>query len=220
MKTSMRAWAVGLVWGVGCMACGRSAPPSAAPVVTAGDTEAGASVAGEPALHTEWVGLVADFETPGDVNNAGGKFGFWNSDVPDPKGICLTRVVEGGVEGGHALKIDYDITAEANGKGAYSGIWVHLNDFNASSFKKLVFQARSEVAGPDFYVELKNEGGTNVARQKATGVGGEWTTVEIPLERFFEITDWTKLTEMTFVFDHDVSASLKGSYLVDNIRFE
>ena len=160
--------------------------------------------------------LIADFEMIGEFNNVGGKYGAWASGPPDPAGKCAVELSPEGEGGGSALRISYDITTP----GSYGGIWMHLENFDASADTCLVLSVRTPDAGPDFFVELKDSAGRNVSRAKATGVGKTWTKVSLPFSAFEKIKEWNRLYELALVFDQNVSTVKKGTYIIDNIRFE
>lgn len=223
----MRRILAGVTLGFMVMACGKGAE-APAPVAPPAAAPAPEPVAAEqPKVETGTVTsagsgkIIADFEAIGEFNNVGGKYGQWASDKPDPKGMAKVEVVPEGEGTGSAMKLSYDISAREGDKGAYSGMWMDLNGFDASTSQKFVFSAKAaEGAGPKFYVELKCNDNKTVARATASGIGAAWTKVEIPLVEFKEITDWKHLSQTAIVFDHTISTVTKGSYYIDNIRFE
>lgn len=160
--------------------------------------------------------LIADFEMIGEFNNVGGKYGAWASGPPDPAGKCAVELSPEGEGGGAALKILYDITTP----GSYGGIWMHLNGFDASKDTCFVLSARTPDAGPDFFVELKDSAGRNVSRAKVSGVGKAWTKVCLPMSAFDKLKNPGDLYELALVFDQNVCSVKKGTYIIDNIRFE
>ncbi len=205
-------------WGCGK---GPEAPPPYPPPPLEGEAAPAARPASdEPQVSYSGPGVVADFEVIGEFNNRGGKYGAWFSNAPDPKGECATGLATPGEKSGSALKITFDISAGEGARSAYAGLWMHLVSLDARPFQKLVMMVKAEGAGPDFFVELKDSGARNVARAKATGVGAEWTRVEIPLVSFGAIPDTSALAELAFVFDGNVSNPRKGTYWIDNIRLE
>ncbi|MEK8023135.1 MAG: carbohydrate binding domain-containing protein [Candidatus Hydrogenedentota bacterium] len=217
-------WIPGIL-GMTLISCGGNAPAAAPPPVAPPAAEAPAP-AEEPALEKGTVTsaesgkIIADFESIGKLNNVGGAYDMWASEAP--KGMASVEVVPEGEGTGSALKITYDISRREGSNGAYSGIWMNLEGFDASTSKNLVMSVKAaNGAGPKFFVELKcGENNKFVARAEARNIGSAWTKIEIPLVEFKEITDWKKLTQMAIVFDQNISSVAKGAYFIDNIRFE
>lgn len=50
-------------------------------------------------------------------------------------------------------------------------------------------------------------------------ISPKWQRVIIPLEDFKEITDWSKITKIHFVFEAWNTQTKKGSVLIDNVCF-
>ncbi len=51
------------------------------------------------------------------------------------------------------------------------------------------------------------------------GVGAKWKDFHIPLSEFPQITDWTSLTDLSFILESWNMDKKKGTVLIDNIFF-
>ena len=89
-----------------------------------------------------------------------------------------------------------------------------------SKYKRLVFSIRGEEGGFPGVVKIvvknrKNE----TASFYVNDVKLKWQQVDIPLEEFSQVTDWTVLTDVSFVVEAWNVQKKKGMVLVDNICF-
>ncbi len=91
---------------------------------------------------------------------------------------------------------------------------------DAAKYGKIQFSIRGKEEGTPGIVKMmvKNQRGEE-SSYYIQGVGLDWQEFNIPLEEFQQITDWSSLTEISFVLeswnvDHD-----KGLVLIDNICF-
>jgi hypothetical protein len=50
-------------------------------------------------------------------------------------------------------------------------------------------------------------------------VGTNWQDYSIPIDKFIEITDWTNLTSVSFVFEAWNVDKKRGAVLIDDVRF-
>lgn len=168
--------------------------------------------------------MVADFDTGGQPNNVGGNFGTWSINPDDKTQGCemdITRLSNVMGKESYVLKIDYDVAAATP---AFNGIWMELNNTDLTQYDEMSMLIKGdEGAGftTQFKLELKNAKGER-AIYIVKGIINEWQKIVIPMEkiRMIEsITDWSKMTELVFVFD-DISVSYKqGTLYVDEIAF-
>lgn len=89
---------------------------------------------------------------------------------------------------------------------------------DASRYKSLQFSIRAREEGTPGIVKLvlrntKNETSSYYLR----GVGLSWQEFRIPLNEFRQITDWTNLTDISFVVESWNADQPKGLILIDNL---
>lgn len=163
--------------------------------------------------------VVADFDKGAPVTNIGSKFGAWDKDPNDSTQYCETKFSDEIKVGnsGKSLAIKYDVDSP---NPAYNGIWMKLNNMNASKYKSLVLYVKGDDNGhtSTFKTELKN------ARESASyivsGITSDWQKIVIPLKEYAGLTDYSALTEFVIVFD-DINVTEKtGTIYVDDISFE
>ncbi len=97
---------------------------------------------------------------------------------------------------------------------------IYVPQINVNKFKKLNFSIRGvEYGSPGILkVVLKNR------RQEAAAfyinnVGDQWQDLSIPLKLFEDITDWTELTDVSFVLEAWNVKDKKGIVLIENVCF-
>ena len=91
---------------------------------------------------------------------------------------------------------------------------------DAGKYKKLSFSIRGMEEGYPGIVKVvlrnqKNE----TASYFVKGVKLNWQEYSIPFEEFNEITDWSNLTDISFVFESWNAEKIKGIVLIDNVCF-
>jgi len=162
---------------------------------------------------------VADFDSGSKPNNLGGDFGAWNKDETDLTQSCMdsfSSEVKCG-DRGYSLKLAYDVDSP---NPAYNGFWTKLQNQDLTDYNELVFYVKGDEQKGfthRFKVELKNP--TQVSSFLVTGVTSEWQKVIVPLNKFKQITDWTRTTEFVIVFDDMSSAPKEGVIYIDDIYF-
>ena len=67
-------------------------------------------------------------------------------------------------------------------------------------------------------IVLKNQK-NEVSSYLIKGVQLEWQDYSIPLEAFDQITDWTNLTDISFIIESWNAEKKKGVVLIDNLCF-
>lgn len=166
--------------------------------------------------------VVADFDTGDKPSNLGGDFGAWNKDPEDTTQGCTISFETDDALGdsdGYSLKLDYDVESD---NPAYNGLWMKLDDVNASSYNTLSFYVRGE--GLNNYtkrikLELKDSSGL-ASPYIVSGITESWQKVQIPFERFRKIQNWSSMGEFVIVFDDMNSDPEQGTIMVDQIAFE
>lgn len=161
--------------------------------------------------------LIADFDSGNPQNTLGGAFNVWGKDPDDASQWCRMSFDDNEKEGdaGRSLRLEYSVDSERE---AYNGLWMKLNDLDLSRMKYLVFSIKGD-AGAGFpgcvTVELKTKNKTGVVH--VPGITDRWRRVVIPLEKFRDIRDRSKVSELTVVFVDELSSSKKGCVFLDNI---
>lgn len=91
---------------------------------------------------------------------------------------------------------------------------------NVTRYAKLVFSIRGLEEGFPGVVKvvLKNQK-NEIASYYVKDVRLKWQELSIPLEEFSQITDWTNLTEVSFVLEAWNAEKKKGILLIDNLCF-
>jgi hypothetical protein len=67
-------------------------------------------------------------------------------------------------------------------------------------------------------IEIKNEK-SEVASIVIQDVIVDWKNFSIPLEKFEQISDWTNLSEVSFILESWNTEKKKGVLLIDNVCF-
>ena len=95
-----------------------------------------------------------------------------------------------------------------------------IPQLNASQYDKLSFSIRGLEEGFPGVVKviLKNQK-NEVASFYIKDVRLKWQELNIPFDEFTQITDWTNLTEVSFVLEAWNAEKKKGVILIDNICF-
>lgn len=91
---------------------------------------------------------------------------------------------------------------------------------DASDFGSLKFSIRAKEEGTPGIVKVsvKNQLGEE-ASFYVQGINYKWQDYEIPFYEFSKITDWTSLTDVSFVLEAWNVDKRKGLILIDNIEF-
>ena len=95
-----------------------------------------------------------------------------------------------------------------------------IPEMDISKYSKINFSIRGTEEGTPGIVKIviknkKNEISANYVED----VGLEWQEVTIPFEAFKEITDWSNVSDVSFVLESWNVYKKKGSVLIDNLSF-
>ena len=181
--------------------------------------------------------LVDDFEGKTSRNYLGGERGAWSLDPDDMKALADATVVtmkNGPENSTKSLKITYSVDSE---KLAMNGVWIKLNNFDASPYDVLEFDLKGDEAKgftETFKIEIKKfkDAGKLTGTKTVSNVTGSWQRVRIPLTYFNGIFDksqqsvWKNplsslknLDELVIVFHKRAVTKKTGVIYLDNIRF-
>ena len=91
---------------------------------------------------------------------------------------------------------------------------------NAAKYTSLQFKARAlEEGSPDIIrIEIKNKK-NETASVFVQKIDLSWKNFDIPFEEFKQITDWSDLNEVSFIFESWNAEKKKGIVLIDNVCF-
>ena len=164
--------------------------------------------------------VVADFNSGTKPNNIGGDFGAWIRDPNDPMQGCIESFDRANRYGGkgYALRLIYSVASD---KPAFGGLWMRLQNLDATKFDNLAFRVRGD---PDmgytkvFKVELK-DAMDQPSHFYVQGVTDQWQDIVIPLKDFQGMANVVKLKELVIVFEDTSATAKKGVIYLDDVRF-
>ena len=112
---------------------------------------------------------------------------------------------------------------EYNFKGPFPPVKIFALDvpaIDAGKYSKIQFSIRGKEEGAPGIVKLvvRNRRGEE-SSYYIQGIGLEWQKFDIPLQEFKQITDWTSLTDISFVLESWNVDRPKGLVLIDDICF-
>jgi hypothetical protein len=176
-----------------------------------------------------------DGGTPG--NKLKGATTIWGDESDKSIGCAMAfdPNVRRGDEG-YGLRLDYDIESDRENvvippdysisvparrrDDFYNGYNSVLAGADATPFKYFILWARSGESSSltrSFKVEIKDP--TSVAGVMVDGLSDKWQKFVIPLGRFKELKDLSKLREWTIVFGPDTVSRKTGTIYIDDVYF-
>jgi hypothetical protein len=171
--------------------------------------------------------LICDFDKDGEtVREWTCPAGSWISDPTDPtiKFLEAYDPIQRYGDKGFSLKLWYDIESP---NPAYGGLWIQFKQgtthltLDASPYRAIslmIKRSSSEIGGTSrLKIEMKNQ--AEMGSVVLSGITAEWKRFEIPLTRFKDITDWTRMKEMTVVLDKDHTDKSEGLLYFDEVMF-
>lgn len=163
--------------------------------------------------------MIADFNSGTKPNNIGGDFGSWIYDPSDPMQGCIEAFDSADRFGnrGYALRLIYSVEST---KPAFGGLWMRLQNLDASKFDKLAFRVRGDAKmgyTSTFKVELKDALDQS-SHYYVRGVTDQWQDVEIPLKDFQGMANFRKLKEFVIVFEDTTATVKRGVIYIDDVR--
>ena len=164
--------------------------------------------------------VVADFNTGAKPNNVGGDFGCWIKDPNDPMQGCIESFDRDHRFGssGYSLRIIYSVQSS---NPAFGGLWMRLQNLNASKFDNLAFRVRGDPAmgfTTVFKVELKDALDQPSYHYVRT-VTDQWQDVTIPLDQFQGVTNFNQLKEFVITIEDTTATVKRGVIYLDDVRF-
>jgi len=115
------------------------------------------------------------------------------------------------------IRINYDLNYPYPPVKTFS---LTIPDINAAKYSALQFSVRAlEEGSPDILrIEIKNSK-NETASVFVQKIGLSWKNFDIPFEEFKQITDWSDLSEVSFIFESWNAEKKKGIVLIDNVCF-
>ena len=115
------------------------------------------------------------------------------------------------------IRIQYDLEFPYPPVKTFS---LSIPKLDAGTYKKITFSIR-ELESLKYgivKIQIKNSKSEQAAYFLKT-VNNNWQEFNIPLEQFKEISDWSNLTDISFVLESWNTKDKKGVILIDNISF-
>lgn len=115
------------------------------------------------------------------------------------------------------IRITYNLTSPYPPVKDFS---LSIPKMNAAKYSTLRFSVRGMEEGYPGVVKivLKNQK-NETAVFFVKGINLKWQEISIPLEEFSAITDWSNLTDLSFVLEAWNAEKKKGIVLIDNLCF-
>jgi len=164
--------------------------------------------------------MVADFNTGAKPNNLGGDFGAWIKDPADPAqgAVEAFDVKDRYGDKGYALRLIYSVASK---NPAFGGLWLRLQNLDASRFATLRFRVRGDPGmgfTTVFKVELKDALDQS-SHAYVRGVTGAWQDIALPLSGFEGMANVRRLKELVIVIEDTTATAKQGVLYFDDVRF-
>ena len=164
--------------------------------------------------------MVADFDRGAKPNNVGGDFGCWIKDPADPMQGCIDSFDAKDRYGdrGYSLRLIYSVASK---NPAYGGLWMRLQNLDASPYNALAFRVRGDAGlgyTKTFKVEIKDALDQS-SHYYVNSVTDQWQDVVIPLNAFEGMANARKLKELVIVIEDTTATTKQGVIYLDDIRF-
>ena len=95
-----------------------------------------------------------------------------------------------------------------------------IPEMDISKYSKISFSIRGTEEGTPgiLKVVIKNKK-DEISANYVSDIGLNWQEVSLPFEAFKEITDWSNISDVSFVLESWNVQKKKGSILIDNLSF-
>ena len=115
------------------------------------------------------------------------------------------------------IRFDYNLTDEFHPVKTFS---LNVPPIDAAKYSKIQFSIRGKEEGTPGIVKVVVKNRRNEeASYYVQGVGLNWQEFKIPFDEFKQITDWSDLTDISFVLESWNVEDQKGLILIDNVCF-
>lgn len=116
-----------------------------------------------------------------------------------------------------ALRFEYNFKTSTN---PIESFQLSLPDMDIGRYGSLEFSIRGKEEGVPGIVKVEFKNKYNEASHYyIQGVDLDWKKYRIPLNEFNQITDWTNVTELSFMVESWNVNDKKGIVLIDNLNF-
>lgn len=164
--------------------------------------------------------MVADFNSGTKPNNIGGDFGAWIKDPADPAQGAIESFDSANRYGsrGYALRLIYSVASKSP---AFGGLWMRLQNLDATKFDSLAFRVKGNAKmgyTTVFKVEVKDAVDQS-SHYYVHGVTDQWQDVVIPLSDFQGMANMVRLKEFVVVLEDTTATAKQGVLYFDDIRF-
>lgn len=165
--------------------------------------------------------MVADFNSGTKPDNLGGDFGCWIKDPDDPMQGCIESFDRANRFGnyGYALRLIYSVESS---KPAFGGLWMRLQNLDASKFGSFAFRVKGDPKmgfTTVFKVQLKDSM-DQASDFYVRGVTGQWQDIVIPLKDLQGMANFRSLKEFVIVFEDTTATAKRGVIYIDDVRFQ
>jgi hypothetical protein len=164
--------------------------------------------------------MIADFNSGTKPNNIGGDFGCWIKDPADPLQGCIEAFDRADRYGsvGYALRLIYSVDSK---NPAFGGLWMQLQNLDATKFHDLRFRVRGD---PNMgYTTVLKVGLRDAMDQSSDyyvrGVSDRWQDIVIPLKDLQGTANLVRLKEFVVVIEDSTATAKKGVIYLDDVRF-
>jgi len=164
--------------------------------------------------------MVADFNSGAKPNNVGGDFGCWIKDPGDRMQGCIESFDAKDRYGdkGYSLRLIYSVASK---NPAFGGLWMRLQNLDASRFNALAFRVRGDAGmgyTKTFKVEIKDALDQS-SHYYVNSVTDQWQDVVVPLSAFEGMANARKLKELVIVIEDTTATAKQGVIYLDDVRF-
>lgn len=163
--------------------------------------------------------MIADFNSGTKPNNIGGDFGCWIKDPTDLMQGCIESFDHADAYGGngYALRLIYSVDSK---NPAFGGLWMRLQNLDASKFDNLAFRARGDARmgyTTMFKVELKDSLDQS-SQYYVRDLTDKWQDIVIPLKDFQGMANVRSLKEFVITVEDATATAKRGVIYVDDVR--
>jgi hypothetical protein len=141
-----------------------------------------------------------------------GKWDLFNKPDVTPQQSLLSLTL-----GNYPLRLTYNFGED---KPQIQNFSMHLPNIDLRKFDSLIFSIRSFKGKTPKLLKISLE---NKKRESSrvyfSDISERWQKVTIPLDRFKDITDWSAITKISFIFEAWNLDSKNGKVLIDNVTF-
>lgn len=164
--------------------------------------------------------MVANFDSGRKPNSLGGDFGCWIKDPGDPAQGCIDAFDSSNRYGttGYALRIIYSVDSS---KPAFGGLWMRLQNLDATGFDRLEFRVRGDARlGYTSALKIELKDAMDVSSHfDVRGISDQWQNMSVPLKDFHGMANTRKLKEFVIVIEDTTATAKQGVLYLDDVRF-